>query len=251
MTPDRRADGRLRVGTSGYHYEHWRGVFYPETLSPEAWFDHYATVFDTVEINNTFYRLPDVATFDAWCSRAPDGFLYALKFSRYGTHLKHLTEPRKVIRPFLRGARRLDDHLGPILLQLPPRWKADPTRLERFLDAAPKDLRWAVEFRDPSWLREDVYAVLHRAGAALCIHDMIEDHPRKFTTNWTYLRYHGRTYDGSYSTQKLSAEAARIARLLAEGTDVYAYFNNDVGGHAVRNARDLRRYVASRFGAGS
>lgn len=238
------------MGTSGYHYEHWRGVFYPESLSSENWFDHYARSFDTVEINNTFYRLPAGDTFDVWRERAPHGFLYALKFSRYGSHLKHLKEPAAAIDNFLEAARRLEDGLGPVLVQLPPRWGADPGRLEGFLEAAPEDLRWAVEVRDPSWLCEAVYAVLRRAGAALCIHDLIEDHPRQITADWTYLRYHGDRYAGSYSHQKLTAEAERITGRLANGTDVFAYFNNDKGGHAVFNARDLRRYVASRCDAG-
>lgn len=238
--------GRFRVGTSGYDYEHWAGVFYPDALSRRSWFDHYAAVFDSVEINATFYRLPDATIFDAWRERAPDGFLYALKFSRYGTHLKHLESPREVTGTFLRAARRLGDHLGPILVQLPPRWKANPGRLERFLDAAASDVRWAVELRDPSWLSREVFDVLSEAGAALCIHDMIDDHPREVTTDWTYLRYHGRRYAGSYSHQKLTAEAEWIAGRLEKGDDVYAYFNNDAEGHAPNDACDLRRYVATR-----
>lgn len=238
--------GRLRIGTSGYHYDHWAGVFYPESLPRSRWFEHYAARFDTVEINNTFYRLPGASTFDDWRERAPDGFLYALKFSRYGTHLKHLKDPAETVGNFLEVARRLDDRLGPILVQLPPGWRADPGRLRGFLAAAPADLRWAVEVRDPSWLCPQVYEVLREAGAALCIHDMIEDHPQQLTARWTYLRYHGRDCAGGYAHQKLAAEADRIARRLAEGTDVYAYFNNDVGGHAISDAADLRRYVRSR-----
>lgn len=243
--------GRFRVGTSGYHYDHWEGIFYPKGLPRSDWFDHYARRFDTVEINNTFYRLPGAETFDGWRERAPGGFLYALKFSRYGTHLKHLKDADEVIGNFLAAARRLEDRLGPILVQLPPRWGADPGRLADFLAAAPDDLRWAVEFRDPSWLREDVYGVLRDAGAALCVHDLVEDHPRELTAGWSYLRYHGRRYAGSYSHQKLTAEADRIADRLAGGRDVYAYFNNDAGGHAVTDARDLRRYVTARCEPGA
>lgn len=242
--------GRFRVGTSGYHYEHWRGVLYPEDAPADEWFAHYARAFDTVELNATFYRLPDAGTVDTWRESAPEGFLYAVKFSRYGTHMKHLKDPADVIRNFLEVVRRLEDRLGPVLVQLPPRWGADPGRLAAFLDAAPDDLRWAVEVRDPDWLRREVYAVLREAGAALCIHDMIEDHPRELTADWTYLRYHGDAYAGGYSHQKLTAEAERVAGRLAEGLDVYAYFNNDVGGHAVSDAADLRRYVASRCGRG-
>jgi uncharacterized protein YecE (DUF72 family) len=133
--------------------------------------------------------------------------------------------------------------MGVILVQLPPRWKADPGRLEAFLDAAPRRHRWAVEFRDPSWLCREVYDVLRAHNAALCIHDMIEDHPRQVTADWVYLRFHGTDYSGDYSPQALSGSARRIRRHLDEGRDVLAYFNNDIGGHAIHNAKDLRRFV--------
>jgi len=239
----RPARGRLRVGTSGYQYDHWRGLLYPKGLAKRRWFAHYASRFDTVEINNTFYQLPGEHTFDAWREEAPEGFCFALKFSRYGSHLKHLKQPEDTIGRFLERARRLGDTLGPILVQLPPRWSPDLARLEAFLQAAPRDRRFAVEFRDPRWLCEPVYEILRRHGAALCVHDLVEKHPREITADWTYLRFHGERYAGSYSHQFLTAEALRIRRSLARGLDVYAYFNNDLGGHAVRNARDLRRYV--------
>lgn len=240
--------GRFRVGTSGYHYPHWRGVLYPEEGSEKDWFGLYADRFDTVEINNTFYQLPDRATVEGWEERAPDGFLYAVKFSRYGTHMKHLKDAGEVIPNFLGPVERLGDRLGPILVQLPPGWNANPDRLRRFLAEAPGEHRWAVEVRDPDWLREEVYEVLREAGAALCLHDMIEDHPRVITADWTYLRYHGDDYAGGYAHQKLTADARRIADLLEDGLDVYAYFNNDLEGHAVENAADLRRYVVDRSG---
>jgi uncharacterized protein YecE (DUF72 family) len=238
--------GRFRVGTSGYDYPHWKGTFYPDSLPRSEWFSHYASVFDTVEINATFYGLPAAAVVDAWRARAPAGFVYALKFSRYGTHMKHLRDPATTIPPFLERARRLDEHLGPILVQLPPHWRADPERLAAFLQAAPSDLRWAVELRDPRWLQEEVYAVLRRARAALCIHDMIEKHPRIVTTDWIYLRYHGNRYTGGYSHQRLTADAERIADWTASGLDVYAYFNNDAAGLAVINAGQLGHYVTTR-----
>jgi uncharacterized protein YecE (DUF72 family) len=233
----------FRVGTSGYHYRHWRGIFYPESLPPEAWFGCYAVRFDTVELNNTFYRLPRARTFAAWRDAAPPGFSFAVKFSRYGSHLKRLKTPRSTLRRFLTRAERLGASLGPILVQLPPDFRPRPERLAAFLDAAPRRRRWAVEFRDRRWLCNEVFAVLRAHGAALCVHDMIEDHPRVVTASWVYLRFHGNRYAGSYSTQHLTARAREIRAYLADGLDVYAYFNNDVGGHAVRNALDLRRYV--------
>ncbi|MEA3366208.1 MAG: DUF72 domain-containing protein, partial [Candidatus Hydrogenedentes bacterium] len=196
------ARGELRVGTSGYQYDHWKGVFYPDELSKNEWFEHYASHFDTVEINNTFYNLPETSTFKNWHDRAPNSFRYALKFSRYGTHMKKLKDPDASLGMFLERAEHLKTFLGPILVQLPPHWKSNPDRLDAFLAAAPKRHRWAVEFRDPSWLCESVYTVLREHGAALCVHDMLPDHPEKLTTDWTYLRFHGPQhtlkYQGDY-----------------------------------------------------
>jgi uncharacterized protein YecE (DUF72 family) len=235
--------GELRVGTSGYQYPHWAGDFYPDDLPGRRWFDHYAERFDSVEINNTFYRLPEPEVFDRWRERAPAGFRFALKYSRYATHLKHLKDPEEPLERFLERAERLGSRLGPILVQLPPHWRADPERLDAFLRLAPRRHRWAVELRDESWLRQEVYEVLRRRRAALVIHDLIDRHPDELTADWTYLRFHGRSYGGSYSHQALSARARCIRRWLRQGRDVYAYFNNDVGGHAPRNAAQLRRYV--------
>lgn len=237
--------GTLRIGTSGYQYDHWKGVFYPEDIPKNRWFDHYARHFDTVEINNTFYQLPQESTFDGWHEQAPAGFCYALKFSRYGSHLKRLKDPQGPIDKFIRRAERLKSFLGPILVQLPPHWNVNAERLAAFLEAAPKTYRWAVEFRDPSWLCEEIYAILQEHQAALCIHDMIDDHPRRITADWTYLRFHGDHYTGSYSYQFLSAQAQRIRESLAGGLDVFAYFNNDQHGYAVQNAADLKRYLQS------
>ncbi len=177
-----RRPGKLRIGTSGYQYDDWRGRFYPKTLPKSAWFAHYAEHFDAVEINATFYRLPEAATFERWRDAAPKGFCYALKFSRYGTHLKRLKDAADTIGLFIERARLLGPSLGPILVQLPPRWRVNVARLAAFLEAAPKQYRWAVEFRDPSWLCEDIYALLRKHRAALCIHDLIEQHPRVRTT---------------------------------------------------------------------
>lgn len=240
MNPGR---GTARIGSSGYHYNHWKGVFYPLELPKAEWFSHYSRHFDTLEINNTFYHLPSGAAFDFWKEQAPAGFVYALKFNRYGSHWMRLKKPRQTIGNFLKVAKRLGKFLGPVLVQLPPRWRMDASRLDAFLSAAPRNFLWAVEFRDSSWLHHEIYAILKRHGAALCIHDMIKNHPRVLTADWTYLRYHGTRYAGSYSTQRLVAETKWIKRQLAGGRDVFAYFNNDAQGHAVKNAADLRRYL--------
>jgi len=161
----------IRIGTSGYQYDHWRGIFYPEKMAKKDWFTFFAAAFDTVEINNTFYHLPQAATFDAWRAQAPHGFCFALKYSRFGSHLKHLKDPASHLRPFLERAERLKPHLRPILVQLPPQWGVAADRLEEFLAAAPHRRRWAIEFRHPSWLCDTIYRILRKYGAALCIHD--------------------------------------------------------------------------------
>jgi uncharacterized protein YecE (DUF72 family) len=237
------AAGELRVGTSGYQYRHWRGDFYPTRVPQRAWFRYYAERFDTVEINSTFYGLPDPETVDRWREEAPPGFRFAVKFSRYGTHVKRLTDAARTLERFLAVAERLKARLGPILVQLPPKWGADPERLTAFLRATPRRHRVAVEMRDPSWLCEAVYDVLREHDAALVLHDLIPDHPVVLTTRWTYLRFHGRDHGGGYSPQALSGQARHIRRWLGDGRDVWAYFNNDVGGYAPRDARNLRRFV--------
>jgi uncharacterized protein YecE (DUF72 family) len=234
---------QCRIGTSGYQYDHWRGVLYDTGLARHAWFSRYATVFDTVEINNTFYRLPDASVFDTWREQAPAGFLYSLKFSRYGSHLKRLRDARRTTGLFIERAARLGPSLGPILVQLPPRWRADPTRLDVFLAACDHHQRWAVEFRDPDWLQPPVFEILRKHESALCIHDMLDHHPNVITTNWIYLRFHGNRDGSPYSHQFLSAQARRVHQWLRQGLDVFAYFNNDAGGKAVTDALDLKRYL--------
>lgn len=239
--------GRLRVGCSGYDYPEWDGAFYPEGASPDDRFRCYAEQFDTVEVNATFYGLPDPSTVAAWRRRAPEGFTYAVKLSQYGTHRKKLKDPDQWLARFIEAVGGLGPTLGPVLCQLPPRWRANPERLEEFLAAARGDLRWAVEVRDPSWLTDAVYEVLERHGAALVIHDLIPDHPRVVTADWMYLRLHGpdpdHPYRGSYPHQRLSGLARRVVRHLDEGRDVYVYLNNDVGAAAPGDAERLRSSV--------
>jgi uncharacterized protein YecE (DUF72 family) len=166
-----------------------------------------------------------------------------LKFSRYGSHWKHLRDPGQTLGRFLTAARRLGPCLGPILIQLPPRWRVDAERLSAFLEAAPASRRWAVEFRDPTWLCEDVFAILRRHNAALCVHDLIDRHPVVVTADWVYLRFHGAVPGGRYGPRRLSTKAGLIGDFLQDGLDVFAYFNNDMEGHAVRDASLLKRLV--------
>ena len=243
--------GRAWVGCSGWNYKDWRGPVYPPDLVARRWFEHYATLFETVEINNTFYRLPPASTVEHWRDQAPAGFLYAVKVGQFGSHRRKLRLPDTWLPNHLDRVVRLASHLGPNLVQLPPRWKRDVPRLEDFLAAAPRRLRWAVELRDPSWLHDDVFDALQRHGAALCIHDLLPDHPWERTTDWAYLRFHGpdaraNPYHGRYTGRRLWRVAERLAAWLAAGDDVYAYFNNDWHGAAVQDAQWLRDRLLDR-----
>lgn len=235
--------GHLHVGTSGYQYDHWRGRFYPPNLSKREWFAHYASEFDTVEINNTFYRLPELSVFKEWESAAPSGFTYALKYSRFGSHRKHLKDPDQHVPHMIERARTLKKKLGPILVQLPPRWNVNVERLDEFLKALPRTIRWALEFRDESWLNEEVFKLLRKKKCAMCIHDAIKNHPREITAPWTYVRFHGNGYAKNYSKTELRRWSEQVGAWIADGLDVYVYFNNDLKGHAVTNAQTLRDLV--------
>lgn len=237
--------GRAHVGCSGWQYKDWRGVVYPEKLPVRRWFEHYSTLFDTVEVNNTFYRLPPAETVEKWCEQAPEGFVYATKLGQFGSHRMKLRDAGSWLPNHLDRVCRLADHLGPTLVQLPPRWKRNTERLDEFLSFTPKALRWAVELRDESWVHDDTFTVLERHGAALCIHDLVADHPWERTTDWTYVRFHGpnaleQPYNGRYGPGLLEPAARRIEAWLDEGCDAYAYFNNDWYGHAVTDGLWLR-----------
>jgi uncharacterized protein YecE (DUF72 family) len=236
------------VGCSGWLYPHWRGDFYPKGMPASGWLAHYAGAFDTVELNNSFYRLPEGKRFAAWRRQTPEGFLFAVKASRYLTHMKKLKDPRPPLRLFFSRVRNLRSKLGPVLYQLPPRWKPDAGRLAAFLDALPRRQRHALEFRDPRWYREDILSMLERRRAALCIHDMRgSESPRRTTAPFVYMRFHGAgaRYGGRYPAGALRKEAGWIRERLDSGLDVYAYFNNDSGGHAPRDADRLRNLVLS------
>jgi uncharacterized protein YecE (DUF72 family) len=241
--------GRLYAGCSGWVYKDWRGVVYPAELPQRRWFEHYASMLDTVEINNTFYRLPTPEKVEGWAAQAPPGFVYALKLGQFGSHRMKLRDAATWLPNHLDRVERLGRSLGPTLVQLPPRWKRNVERLDEFLAAAPKHLRWAVELRDESWLHDDVYETLRRHGAALCVHDLLADHPWVITTDWTYVRFHGpnaleEKYHGLYGPERLAPIAQRVQRELDAGRDVYAYFNNDWHGFAVTDVMTIKGMLA-------
>ena len=238
----------IRIGCSGWQYTHWRGDFYPAELPQARWLAYYAERFDTVEINNTFYRLPEAATFAAWRRRAPRGFVYAVKASRYLTHMKKLKDPVDPLRLFFSRAKRLQHAFGPVLYQLPPRWPVNLERLETFLAALPRARRHAIEFREPSWYCDEVYALLERRRVALCLHDMAGSASERIAIGpFVYVRFHGmQKYSGRYTDAALEAWAGWLAARASEGRPIYAYFNNDTGGHAPRDAVRLRAAVLAR-----
>jgi uncharacterized protein YecE (DUF72 family) len=233
----------VRIGTSGWVYPHWRGLFYPPELRQKDWFAHYARHFDTVEINNSFYRLPGPAVFEKWRAQAPAGFVYSVKASRFLTHVKRLARPEQPLRAFFEGAVRLKETLGPILYQLPPNWAPDLPRLRHFLEALPEGYSHVVEFRDPRWLTGEVFDLMERSGVSHCIHDRYGlDVPLRVTASPVYVRFHGDTAPGGdYTPEALEAWADRIRGWLNQSLDVYLYFNNDAGGYAVKNATSLKR----------
>lgn len=243
----------VRIGTSGWHYMHWRGPFYPSDLSAKQMLAWYMDRFDTVEINNSFYRLPAPGTFTAWRDATPDGFCFAVKGSRYITHRKKLHEPEAALERFIRPVELLGAKLGPILFQLPPRWACNIDRLTAFLEMLPASHRYAFEFRDPSWHVPAVYRALEKHDAAFCIYELDGFlSPIEITADYVYIRLHGpgRKYQGDYSQDILEGWADRIARWQEELKAVYVYFDNDQAGFAVKNAAALQHLVDGSDGEG-
>jgi uncharacterized protein YecE (DUF72 family) len=236
------------IGTSGFRYRHWRGAFYPRDLPSREWLSYYASRFPTVELNTTFYGLPRRDTVRGWRDAVPDDFRFAVKLSRYGTHLKHLRDPDPWLDRFFDALEPLSGRIGVVLAQLPPHWRPEPDRLEGFLEAFPRQQRLAVEFRDRGWLQKPVYELLRRYGAALCIHDLLPHHPRVVTSDHVYLRFHGphpgRPYAGAYGPQTLTGITRRIQRHLTDGRDVWAYFDNDAAANAPRDGLRLTRQIS-------
>jgi uncharacterized protein YecE (DUF72 family) len=237
----------IRIGTSGYHYKHWLGRYYPAGTKPAEMLAHYARDFDTVELNNTFYRLPEESSFDGWKKGTPPGFLFSVKGSRFLTHMIKLKEPQRGLTNFLPRAERLRSKLGPILWQLPPGWKVNVERLEAFLAELPRRHRYTFELRNPTWMTDDVYDVLHRYNAAYCIYELAGYRtPLEITADWTYVRLHGPTsfkYQGSYTDAQLEEWADRIRAWSRKMKAIYVYFDNDDSAFAVRNALTLKKML--------
>jgi len=238
--------GAFHIGCSGWNYNHWKGLFYPEKSSSNTWFKEYSSHFSTVEINNTFYNLPETSVFDNWREQAPPGFIYAVKANRFITHMKKLKDPKKSLELFLSRTRLLKKHLGPVLFQLPPHWKVNTERFDNFTDLLPKDLECVFEFRDPSWYDEGIYRIMKKKKISLCLHDMPgSESPLETVGPICYIRFHGATgiYAGGYSLTHLKKWIRLIKEAISDSKDVYVYFNNDAEAHAPHDAEKLIKYL--------
>jgi uncharacterized protein YecE (DUF72 family) len=242
---------RIWIGTSGWHYKHWIGDFYPARFPPTKMLARYVKEFSTVEINNSFYRLPNEKTFRAWGQQVPSGFLFAVKASRFISHIKKLKDAADAVNLLLERSAALRNALGPILFQLPPQWKLNIERLGEFLSVLPDGHQFAMEFREPSWCTDSVYELLRGRNVALCLHDwMGMPWPEEITADFTYIRFHGsgQRYGGRYPDQALRIWADRIRDWKDRLSQVFVYFNNDTGGHAIRDARRLREMLGQNVG---
>ncbi len=237
---------KVWVGCSGYVYKHWRGLFYPDKLPARQWLSYYAQFFPTVELNNTHYMMPTASTFEGWRENSPEGFLFAIKASRFITHMKKLKDPQEPLARLFERARLLGPKLGPVLYQLPPRWHFNAGRLETFLDALPKDAQQTIEVRDPTWLNPHFFSMLEQHGVAFCITSLpIYETPVVATAPFVYLRFHGakEMYYYEYSMDELKYWRDMVLRFASEGRQVYCYFDNDPNAWAVRNALELTRLL--------
>jgi uncharacterized protein YecE (DUF72 family) len=238
--------GRIHVGCSGWVYRHWKGEFYPSELPQKRWFEHYAQTFDTVEINASFYRVPLDTTFEGWREKAPPGFRYAVKANRFMTHMKKLLDCDEPLAAFIALARRLGPSLGPILYQLPPNLHKDLARLDAFLERLPDDLEHVVEFRHRSWYEEDALALLDKHGVGFVAHDLVGlVSPRWASGRTAYVRFHGTggKYWGRYSDDEIGGWADWLVAQKAAGRSCWAYFNNDIHGHAILDGQALKEKV--------
>lgn len=240
----------LYCGTSGWNYNDWRGRFYPDHLPQSKWLEYYSQTFDTVELNNPFYRLPEKSTFEKWHDISPEGFIFAVKASRYLTHIKRLIDPEEPLERLLSHSAGLGEKLGPILYQFPPTWDMDQenlNRLKHFLEILPKNMRHVFEFRSDTWQNEDIWRMLDDYGVAYCIMDSPGLPQHLITTgSFTYIRMHsgGEATQGNYTDGQLVAYAHHIECFLTRG-DVYIYFNNDYKGFAVQNALTLKSLLSA------
>jgi uncharacterized protein YecE (DUF72 family) len=237
----------IYIGTSGWQYGHWSGQFYPSNLPKEKYLEYYAQHLQSVEVNSSFYGLPEPEVARNWREKTPPGFIFSVKASRYLTHMKKLKDPQKPLFNFLESIQELKGKLGPVLFQLPPNWNFNAERLVNFLEILPSGYRYAFEFRDSSWFNSWVYEALRNQHAAFCIYDLNgQVSPKEITSDFVYVRLHGPLdpYEGKYGTQALAVWVGQISTWSSLGKDIYCYFNNDMAGYAVQNALELKSMVS-------
>lgn len=236
-----------QIGTSGWTYPHWQTTFFPKDLPVEDRLRFYSEVFTTVEVNTSFYGLPTKTTVRGWLKAVPSTFRFAVKGSRYTTHMKKLLEPKKSTSKFFRAIAPLKGRTTAILFQLPPFFKMNSERLESFLKAMPREYRYAFEFRNPTWFHPDIYSILRAANAAFCLFDIKGmQPPEELTADFVYVRLHGpqsQAYRGSYSARSLKDWRKKISLWQQQGRDVFVYFDNDEKGYAPHDALALRKLL--------
>jgi uncharacterized protein YecE (DUF72 family) len=238
----------IHIGTSGWHYKHWKGPFYPYGISTDDFLAYYAERFHTVEINNTFYQLPKKETFLTWRDTTPSGFIFSVKASRYITHMKKLKDPQQSLVIFLERVAILTNKLGLVLFQMPPHWSINTGRLIAFLETLPKDYRYAFEFRDTSWFTNETYEALAKHEAAFCIYDLSGLlSPKEVTADFVYIRLHGpeSPYQGQYHTNVLSGWAETFSTWSQQGKEIFCYFDNDEAGYAAQDAMRLQEMIGT------
>jgi uncharacterized protein YecE (DUF72 family) len=236
----------IYIGTSGWHYKHWIGTFYPEGTKDAEQLAYYLKFFHTVELNNSFYRLPSEETFMNWNKAVPPDFIFVVKANRYITHNKKLKDPEQSLALFFDHVKGLKKKLGPILFQLPPKWNVNEERLESFLEHLPRKYRYVFEFRNPSWYTENVYALLRKHKCAFCIYELAGHlSPMVATADFVYVRLHGPgdKYQGSYTDKALKEWSAQCKEWVKEKKDVFVYFDNDQLGYAAFNAKRMLEMV--------
>lgn len=236
----------VKIGTSGWNYDHWRGSFYPENLPRKDWLKFYSSKFNTVEINNSFYQLPSEKNILEWRKTVPLNFVFSIKASRYITHMKKLKDPEDALFTFINRIKILKNKSGPILFQLPPNWKFNKARITSFLNLLPEHFRYTMEFRNESWWNDDCFELLQKYRVAFCIYELAGKlTPKTITADFIYIRLHGPgdAYQGQYDSKTLSGWAGALHSWKDQGKTVYCYFDNDEKGYAAKDALSLQNML--------
>jgi uncharacterized protein YecE (DUF72 family) len=241
---------KLFIGTSGWMYKHWRDTFYPEEIHNKDMLNYYSKKFNTVEVNNTFYKLPNKTVVENWRDQTPQEFIFALKANRYITHMKNLKDGKEPVKNFINIIRNMDKKLGPILFQLPPQWNLNFERIKNFIEILPDEFTYAFELRNSSWYSDKVYELFRDNNIALCFHDISgQDFPQIITADFVYIRFHGPegNYYGKYTKEHLEQWSKKIINWLEEDLIIFVYFNNDAYGRAIENAQELENIIKTKL----